>query len=120
MRWVKYLVLFLLLLLAIAVPLAQDLRQTAMGALEGLVIDERGNPIAGARVEATNVFHGGAQMVTSERNGFYRVAELVPGTYALWAQATGYTSEWIPKVVVEEGKVTHANIQLTCERRPTT
>jgi hypothetical protein len=84
----------------------------ATGSIEGFIIDQAGVPVARARVQASNIFYGGCFTSTSEPNGFYRVAELPGGRYSLWIEAKGHNSEWIPLVVVEEGKATRKDIQL--------
>lgn len=115
MRSLKYLLLILLILLAIAIPLAMRFRQGNTGGLEGFVLDERGLPIAGATVQASNIMHGGSNTAATQPNGFYRILDLAGGKYSLWAEAKGHTSEWIPMVIVEEGQTTRKDIQLKRE-----
>jgi len=57
----------------------------------------------------------GVTTASSQPNGFYRIADLAGGRYSLWADAKGHASEWIPMVIVEEGKTTRKDIQLKRE-----
>ena len=115
MRSLKYLLLTLLILLAIAVPLAMRFRQAAAGSIEGFVFDQAGLPIARATVQASNIMHGGVTTASSQPNGFYRIVDLAGGRYSLWVEAKGHTSELIPMVIVEEGEATRKDIQLKRE-----
>lgn len=56
---------------------------TEIGFIEGIVTDDGGAPLAGARVSA------GSFSVTTAANGSYRLS-LVPGTYDVTAAAFGY------------------------------
>ena len=81
-----------------------------MGPLEGVTILDLANS-----VQASNIMHGGVATASSQPNGFYRIVDLVGGRYSLWVEARGHTSEWIPMVIVEEGRATRKDIQLTRE-----
>ena len=116
MRWLSYIVLVLLLLLAIAVPLAKQV-QTTTGCVEGLIVDENGTPVAGAIVEARNILRGLVSRTESKADGSYRIEDLIPGKYSLWAEASGHTCEWIPMVIVQEGQHARQDFTLRCETR---
>ena len=77
------------------------------------MLDQAGLPVARATVPASNIMHGGVAPASSQPNGFYRIVELAGGGYSLWVEARGHTSEWIPMVIVEEGRTTRKDIQLT-------
>ena len=112
MRWFRYALLLLLLLLAISVPLAKQLYQSKPGGIEGFVVDEAGLPIPQAIVEARNIMREDFHTAVSGLNGFYRIPDLRPGKYSIWAKAGGHTSPWIPMVIVEEGAPTRQDIRL--------
>ena len=116
MRLSKWIILLVLLLLAIAFPLAKTLIQTQAGTVEGYVLDDKGTAVPGASVEARNTLHGVVSRGACSTSGFYRI-ELAPGRYSLWAEAKGYSCSWIPQVVVEEGKHARQDFRLTCELR---
>ena len=116
MRWSKWVILLLLLLLAIAYPLARQLNQDQAGTVAGFVVDENGAPVPAATVEARNTLQGLVARAASKPDGAYRI-QVTPGKYSLWAEAKGYSCAWIPQVLIEEGKNTRQDFQLTCERR---
>ena len=111
----KYLSLVLLSLIGAAVVHAMRLPQGTTGSIDGFVRDEKGAPIAGVSVQAFNIMHGETGKAVAQPSGFFRIAQLAGGKYSLWIQASGYSSQQIPLVVVENGKATRKNIQLTRE-----
>jgi protocatechuate 3,4-dioxygenase beta subunit len=115
MRWVRYVLLLALLLLAVSFPLARQVHNAKTGSIEGMVVDETGAPIAQAMVQACNIMRGGFSTAYSQSNGVYRIAELSPGRYSLWARARAHSAVWIPMVIVEEGQDTRRDIQLQRE-----
>jgi hypothetical protein len=117
MSWTKWLLLTLLLFLFIAVPLARQLNQSQTGCVEGMVVDEKGAPVPAASIEARNTIRGLVSRGSSHADGRYAIDNLAPGKYSLWAEAKGYTCEWVPQVIVEEGKHTRQDFRLTCELR---
>jgi protocatechuate 3,4-dioxygenase beta subunit len=76
------------------------------GAIAGRVVDARtGNPIAGAEVVARGE-HGRGTAVT-DRQGYYRIGDLVPGEYQVACFKRGYHPETFPRPVpVRSGEVT--------------
>jgi Carboxypeptidase regulatory-like domain len=109
------LVLLLALPLAVTVPLPKHAPQSGAGGIEGLVTDQADMPIAMATVQACNTMQGGCVSVLSQPNGFYGITGLIAGRYSLWAEAKRHSSEWMPMVIVEEGKTTRQDIRLTRE-----
>ncbi len=78
----------LLTLLATALPAAGQ----TPGAIQGRIIDDvSGRPIARSTVSASGT--GGEHRATTDDDGRYELARLVPGTYRVYASAPGY-SEW--------------------------
>lgn len=117
MSWLRLVVLILLLLLAIAVPLAKQVVQPTTGCVEGFVVDENRTAVAGASVEARNILRGMVSRTQSKADGSYRIGDLAPGRYSLWAEANGHTCEWIPLVIVQEGQHSRQDFTLRCETR---
>ncbi|HWH22546.1 MAG TPA: carboxypeptidase regulatory-like domain-containing protein, partial [Allosphingosinicella sp.] len=66
---------------------AQDI---AAASLSGTVVDENGNPVAGATVTATAVDRAIVRTATTGSTGSYNFALLPVGTYTLTATAPGY------------------------------
>jgi hypothetical protein len=116
MIWSKWLILLLLLLLAVAYPLAKQLNPGQAGMVEGFVVDEKGAPVPAATVEARTTLHGVVARGACKPDGAYRI-NAAPGNYSRWAEAKGYSCAWIPQVVIQEGKHTRQDFQLTCELR---
>ena len=113
-RWLKYLLLFFLLLLIGSIPLAMQLDT---GSIRGLVTDDLG-PLAKVSIEARNAMTGVVSRVESDSSGNYKLDGLRPGRYSLWIKADQHDSTWIREVIVERGQATRQAIQL--ERiRPT-
>ena len=104
----KYVLLFVILLLAVVFPLALQYRT---GSLEGTVADPRG-PIAGASVEARNLMTGAVLRVNTDATGHYELKGLRVGRYSLWTEAGGHEPLWILQVFVEPGQATHRDILL--------
>jgi len=61
------------------------------GTLEGYVVDQDGDPVAGATVTAQGAVEGSIN-ATTDPNGFYTM-DLVVGTYNVTASKTNYTSQ---------------------------
>src|SRR5690349_20782532 len=77
------------LLLGFLMPLAA---QEARGTLLGRVTDTSDAVLVGAKVEATNVDTGIRFSSTTNRTGDYVFPLLVPGTYAVNVEHTGFKS----------------------------
>jgi len=115
MRWFKGCLLFAFTLAALAVPVAKQFQYGGAGGVEGTVFDQAGVPVMQAKVQVCNVFTGGCMNTLSENNGFYRIAGLAAGRYSLWAEASRHASVWMPMIIIEEGKMTRLDIQLSRE-----
>ena len=74
----------------------------ALGTLEGHVYDTGGLPIEGASVTAAPAVEGNQIQAITDPNGFYSM-NLVVGTYNVTASKTGYTSQTVNGIVIEEG-----------------
>ncbi|MGH9648098.1 MAG: carboxypeptidase-like regulatory domain-containing protein [Bryobacteraceae bacterium] len=76
-----------------------------------MIRDEHG-PVVKASVEVRNTMNGHVLRVQSDASGHYQVASLPQGRYSLWVKAPEHDSEWIPEVVVDQGRMTHRDIHL--------
>jgi hypothetical protein len=74
-------------LVVIALPVAA---QETRGAIQGRVYDASGGSIVGAEVSATNIATGLEVSAKTNESGNYVLPYLLPGTYTLQAQATGF------------------------------
>ena len=67
--------------------------QTPTGSISGIVQDESGAVIPGAKVTVTNVDQGISRVVPTNSAGRYQVPGLLPGNYEVQAQMEGFQTE---------------------------
>ena len=73
---------------------AQDASgQELTGTIVGTVADESRGLLPGATVTVVNVDTGVKQSLTTDREGRYRAANLIPGSYEVWAALTGFRDD---------------------------
>ena len=82
-------------LFVVGVSLAQE----TTGALQGTVKDSTGAVVPGATVEATAPDLVGVKSTTSDSSGYYRFANLPPGTYEIHAVLLGLNGQERASVV---------------------
>jgi hypothetical protein len=80
--------------------------------LQGVVTDQSGAVVAGAKVTATNEATGVARDATTNASGVYRITGLSPGTYAVAAEASSFKTASSPDVVVVAEAVRGLNVSL--------
>ena len=68
------------------------LAQTSTTSVRGLISDPQGAVIPNASVTITEVSTGASRSTTSNAQGEYQFLQVVPGTYAISASATGFSS----------------------------
>jgi hypothetical protein len=85
--------------------------------LGGRIADEKGAPIAGARITARNKFSGEFEVSKSDSAGLYRIAQLKQGRYSVYAQAVGYGCTWVLNVLLFRGNHTTLDLVLTDSRK---
>ncbi len=103
----KLLPLMLVSLFAVSGAYAQD---TTSG-LTGRVLDDRGNPVAGARVRILHTPSGTNSITTTDANGRYQAQGLrVGGPYHIEAQGDGIKEIDADNVYIELGQVVTANL----------
>src|SRR5215475_7084484 len=64
--------------------------QEARGTITGRVLDTNKSVLAGATVKVTNVAMGTNLTLKTNEDGFYQAPYLIPGTYQVTAEATGF------------------------------
>src|ERR1051325_7765920 len=64
--------------------------QAVRGAVLGTIADKTGGVLPGVTVTVTNTETGVAQNTTSDAQGRYSVADLLPGTYAVESSLSGF------------------------------
>jgi outer membrane receptor protein involved in Fe transport len=103
------------LLLAVAsisvVPM-RALAQTETGRITGTITDSQGAVVAGAKIKVVNIGTGAARNATSDSQGNYIAANLLPALYEISVEASGFAiSKTQAQVTV--GSTITASFQLT-------
>src|SRR5947207_6470668 len=73
------------------------------GAVQGVVNDASGKPVAGAFVKLKNDVRRLTFMVISREQGQFEAKDLPPGQYRVQGVGAGYESEWFSNVGVTTG-----------------
>jgi hypothetical protein len=80
---------------------------------QGVVTDNSGAVIPGARIEVTNLNTGVASNVSTNVAGFYVVPALNPGQYKVTCVSDGFASTERPQLNLEVGQVARVDFQLS-------
>ncbi|PYR71286.1 MAG: hypothetical protein DMF88_00180 [Acidobacteria bacterium] len=83
-------VLVTALLFVLAFAAAPAMAQTTNGVISGIISDAQGGVLPGVTVTARNVDTGAMRDITTEADGRYRLAGLLPGRYELKAELQGF------------------------------
>ncbi len=86
---------------------------TATAELRGRVVDPNGAAIAGATITATNTAKGTARSVTADSEGNYVILSLLPSTYTVNVEASGFAGKTYNNVVLEVGQQSSLDIDLS-------
>jgi outer membrane receptor for ferrienterochelin and colicin len=108
---------FSLFLLAAMTPAA--FAQTETGQITGTVTDPTGAVVPNATVTVRNVNTGATRTTTTGNSGVYVVPNLLPGTYQVTIEATGFTSSQ-RQVTVNVGSRVGSDFSLTVGTTGTT
>ncbi len=102
--------LFLLSVSALAsAPLAA---QTATARLEGVVQDQSGAVVAGARVSAVNTATRARANATSTGEGFFLFPALQPGVYSLTVEASGFRTAVVNQIELNVAATVSESVKL--------
>jgi hypothetical protein len=101
----------LILVLAIA-SLAPVYAQEAGGTILGVVADPSGAAVGNANVTIRNVATGVERSVPTNGDGVYVVPNLVPGSYEVRIEATGFSSTVVSDIVLTVGERREINVAL--------
>lgn len=74
--------------------------QAVFGSIIGTVTDPQGNAVANAKVTVTSVTKSFTYETTTNDSGNYTVTHLIPDTYKVHIEATGFQATEIPSVIV--------------------
>ena len=74
--------------------------QAVFGSIIGTVTDPQGNAVVGAKVTVTSMTKSFAYDTTTNESGNYSVTHLIPDTYKVHVEATGFKAYDVPNVSV--------------------
>src|SRR5271167_3226598 len=102
----------LVLCLALGFGANTSLGQAVFGSIIGTVTDPQGNAVVGAKVTVTSVTKSFAFDTTTNESGNYSVTHLIPDTYKVRIEATGFQVTEIPSVLLNADTAATVNAQL--------
>ena len=88
--------------LALLVPFAA-FAQSSNGAIAGNVVDDSGSALPGVTVTATNAGTAATRTAVTNGTGHYEIPLLIPGTYRVSGELSGFQPVKFDKVVVNVG-----------------
>src|SRR6266700_974987 len=97
---------------ALLLLLPANVRGQAVSRINGEVTDQAGAEVPDATVTVTNVDTNVSKTTTTTSAGTYLVIDLIPGTYTVKVEKTGFNSYIIRNVVVVGGATSTANAAL--------
>jgi hypothetical protein len=98
--------------LSVLLLVANLLGQETTGGLQGTVKDPSGAVVARAAVEITSPSLGGSKKLDTDSSGYYRFANLPPGTYTITVKASGFSELKREGVVIEVGHLPTLDLPL--------
>ena len=105
----------LLLTLCLFSPLSLR-AQEARGTLTGTVKDSTGAVVPNAQVKITNTARGTTTSLTTNDAGLYRAPYLIPGTYQITTEATGFKKSVRDNLELRVNDTLEINVQLEVGR----
>lgn len=103
-----------ILLLFLAAPALRA--QLNRGVIEGTVMDPQGAVVPNVDVKVTNADTNVTATVKTNNEGYYRVADLVPGKYKVHFELAGFRPVDISNIELPAGQVMRVDTQLQLER----
>src|SRR5437016_5826577 len=86
--------------------------QAVYGSIIGTVTDPQGNAVAGAKVTVTDITKGTSEATTTNDSGNFSVIHLIPDTYKVHVEASGFKAYDVPSVLVQVNTTTRVDPQL--------
>ena len=87
--------------------------QAIYGGIFGTVTDAQGAGVAGAKVTVTSTTKGTTQETTTNESGNYTITHLIPDTYEVKVEATGFKGYDVPSVQVSADENPRVDAQMT-------
>jgi Carboxypeptidase regulatory-like domain len=91
---------FAVFCLVLAMSAPNSSAQAVFGSVLGTVTDGQGNAVAGAKITVTSIGKSTVYETTSNDSGNFTVTHLIPDSYKVHIEATGFKSYDIPSVAV--------------------
>jgi len=88
------------------------LAQETTGGLQGVIKDPSGAVVPGAKVVVTGTTLVGSKEIVTDGSGYYRFANLPPGTYTLTVTAKGFSTVKRENLSLEVGHLPSVDISL--------
>lgn len=86
--------------------------QSTFGSITGTVTDATGGMVPGAQIKATNEDTGVSRSAPSGSDGIYHVTNLLPGTYTVRVEASGFSVLERKGIVLDANRVVNVDAQL--------
>ncbi|MEK7833854.1 MAG: carboxypeptidase-like regulatory domain-containing protein, partial [Acidobacteriota bacterium] len=86
--------------------------QTINGSISGVIADQNGAAIAGAKIVATNTQTGASREATTNQEGLYRISGLPIGAYTVKVEKQGFQPQINERVEVSVAVDSAANFTL--------
>jgi hypothetical protein len=107
------LVAVMFLLLYSLALVANVFAQETTGGLQGTIKDPTGAVVAKASVVLTGTSLGGAKNLETDSSGYYRFANLPPGTYTVMVKASGFSELKREGIAIEVGHLPTLDLTLS-------
>jgi hypothetical protein len=111
----KYLRRCLLLAIGLVIAFLPAIANTT-GSITGLLKDDKGAPVAGAKVTLVEKSTGKTTVISANRKGSYTFLAVLPGMYKLHAEAPGFVPQDRPDVVVHVDSFLKIDLTLDSEK----
>jgi hypothetical protein len=104
--------MFAVCLLSVLLLIANVFAQETTGGLQGTVKDPSGAVVSKASVVVTGSALGGEKSLVTDSSGYYRFANLPPGTYTVAVKASGFSELKREGILVEVGHLPTLDLTL--------
>ena len=104
--------LFFVCSVVLLLTVPQASAQAVFGSVLGTVTDPQGTAVAGAKVTVTSVTKNTVYDATTNESGHYSVTHLIPDTYRVHIEATGFKSYDVASVPVSADSSINVDAEL--------
>jgi hypothetical protein len=110
-RILKFALLFTLVVIAITFPAMLD-AQTGTSGITGIISDQQGKAVAGAKVTLTNTGTNSIRTATTNESGAYAFDLLPPADYRIEVEAGGFRKSVVASAKALIGKLTEIDVAM--------